>query len=137
MRKGLLIKMNKELIICVVIIILIIVGNAITQNYTRQNIQDISTALEKLEEELIVQEINWNNAKSHYYDINKKWKDVKNIMSYFIEHDELEKVETNLVGLNSFIDMRDEKEAVAELNRAIFVLKHIEDKNNLNLRNIF
>ncbi len=129
--------MNKELIICVVIIILIIVGNAITQNYTRQNIQDISTALEKLEEELIVQEINWNNAKSHYYDINKKWKDVKNIMSYFIEHDELEKVETNLVGLNSFIDMRDEKEAVAELNRAIFVLKHIEDKNNLNLRNIF
>ena len=58
-------------------------------------------------------------------------------MSYFIEHDELEKVETNLVGLNSFIDMRDEKEAVAELNRAIFVLKHIEDKNNLNLRNIF
>ena len=137
MRKGLLIKMNKELIICVVIIILIIVGNAITQNYTRQNIQDISTALEKLEEELIVQEINWDNAKSHYYDINKKWKDVKNIMSYFIEHDELEKVETNLVGLNSFIDMRDEKEAVAELNRAIFVLKHIEDKNNLNLRNIF
>ena len=129
--------MNKELIICIVIIILIIVGNAITQNYTRQNIQDISTALEKLEEELIVQEINWNNAKSHYYDINKKWKDVKNIMSYFIEHDELEKVETNLVGLNSFIDMRDEKEAVAELNRAIFVLKHIEDKNNLNLRNIF
>ena len=129
--------MNKELIICVVIIILIIVGNAITQNYTRQNIQDISTALEKLEEELIVQEINWNNAKSHYYDIKKKWKDVKNIMSYFIEHDELEKVETNLVGLNSFIDMRDEKEAVAELNRAIFVLKHIEDKNNLNLRNIF
>ena len=129
--------MNKELIICVVIIILIIVGNAITQNYTRQNIQDISTALEKLEEELIVQEINWNNAKSHYYDINKKWKDVKNIMSYFIEHDELEKVETNLVGLNSFIDMRDEKEAVAELNRAIFVLKHIEGKNNLNLRNIF
>ena len=129
--------MNKELIICVVIIILIIVGNAITQNYTRQNIQDISIALEKLEEELIVQEINWDNAKSHYYDINKKWKDVKNIMSYFIEHDELEKVETNLVGLNSFIDMRDEKEAVAELNRAIFVLKHIEDKNNLNLRNIF
>ena len=58
-------------------------------------------------------------------------------MSYFIEHDELEKGETNLVGLNSFIDMRDEKEAVAELNRAIFVLKHIEDKNNLNLRNIF
>lgn len=137
MRKGLLIKMNKELIICVVIIILIIVGNAITQNYTRQNIQDISTTLEKLEEELIVEEINWDNAKSHYYDINKKWKDVKNIMSYFIEHDELEKVETNLVGLNSFIDMRDEKEAVAELNRAIFVLKHIEDKNNLNLRNIF
>lgn len=129
--------MNKELIICVVIIILIIVGNAITQNYTRQNIQDISTTLEKLEEELIVEEINWDNAKSHYYDINKKWKDVKNIMSYFIEHDELEKVETNLVGLNSFIDMRDEKEAVAELNRAIFVLKHIEDKNNLNLRNIF
>ena len=85
----------------------------------------------------MVEEINWENAKKHYYEINKKWKDVKNIMSYFIEHDELEKVETDLVGLNSFIDMKEEKEAVAELNRAIFVLKHIEDKNNLNLRNIF
>ncbi len=129
--------MNKEFIICVIIIVLIILGNNITQDYTRNNIQDISTELEKLEEELVVEEINWENAKKHYYEINKKWKDVKNIMSYFIEHDELEKVETDLVGLNSFIDMKEEKEAVAELNRAIFVLKHIEDKNNLNLRNIF
>ena len=129
--------MNKEFIICVIIIVLIILGNNITQDYTRNNIQDISTELEKLEEELVVEEINLENAKKHYYEINKKWKDVKNIMSYFIEHDELEKVETDLVGLNSFIDMKEEKEAVAELNRAIFVLKHIEDKNNLNLRNIF
>ena len=129
--------MNKEFIICVIIIVLIILGNNITQDYTRNNIQDISTELEKLEEELVVEEINWENAKKHYYEINKKWKDVKNIMSYFIEHDELEKVETDLVGLNSFIDMKEEKEAVAELNRAIFVLKHIEDKNNLNLRSIF
>ena len=56
--------MNKEFIICVIIIVLIILGNNITQDYTRNNIQDISTELEKLEEELVVEEINWENAKN-------------------------------------------------------------------------
>ena len=62
---------------------------------------------------------------------------MKNNMSYFIEHDELEKVENNFTGLKSFIETQENAEAINELDKGVFTLKHIEDKNSLNLRNIF
>ena len=129
--------MRKELIVCIVIVFLIIIGNTLTQNYSKQSIQGLCSDLELLKTKLSENDVIWEQAKKEYDDISVKWRETKNIMSYFIEHDELEKVETNLVGLKSFIDMEDEKEAVAELNRGVFVLRHIEDKNSLNLRNIF
>ena len=58
-------------------------------------------------------------------------------LAYYIEHDELEKVDTNLIGLKSYIETEEESDAVSELEKSVFVLKHIEDKTRMNLKNIF
>lgn len=58
-------------------------------------------------------------------------------MAYYIEHDELEKVETNLTALKSFVDSNEYVDAMSELDKSVFVLKHIEDKYAFNLQNIF
>ena len=39
--------MKKELIISIVIFILIVIGNIITQNYTKESVSDLSNNLEK------------------------------------------------------------------------------------------
>ena len=119
--------MYKENIICTVIIVLIIIGNIITQKYT------------KLREEITKEdnEINGNEAKEKIDKIHEMWDQKHDLLAYYIEHDELEKVETNLTGLRSFIESKEYSDALAELDKTVFVLRHIEDKNKFNLQNVF
>ena len=129
--------MYKEIIICLIIVITIIIGNVITQNYTKDKLEAISVDLIQLRQELSNKDIDWEKSRQYFENINKDWYNMKNNMSYFIEHDELEKVENNFTGLKSFIETQENAEAINELDKGVFTLKHIEDKNSLNLRNIF
>ena len=58
-------------------------------------------------------------------------------MAYFIEHDELEKVDTNITALKSFIETNEYAEAISELDKSVFVLRHIEEKYAFSLENVF
>ena len=70
-------------------------------------------------------------------EIKKEWENRYDKLAYFIEHDELEKVKTDLTALNSFIETKEYAEAISELDKCVFVLKHIEDKYAFNLQNVF
>ena len=58
-------------------------------------------------------------------------------MAYYIEHDELEKVRTNLTELKSHTETEEYEEAINDLDKSVFVLEHIEEKSEFNLKNIF
>ena len=70
-------------------------------------------------------------------EIKKSWEARHDKLAYFIEHDELEKVETDLTSLKSFIETNSYSEATSELDKSVFVLQHIEDKYAFNLENVF
>ena len=55
----------------------------------------------------------------------------------YIEHDELEKVETELTGLRAYIEKEEYYEALPEIDKSAYILEHIKDKSALNLKNIF
>ncbi len=88
-------------------------------------------------------EINWNiirrirRIKKRCHRSGRKWERRHDKLAYFIEHDELEKVKTDLTALNSFIETKEYAEAISELDKCVFVLKHIEDKYAFNLQNVF
>ena len=63
--------------------------------------------------------------------LQTEWRNSFEKLAYYIEHDELEKVDTNLIGLKSYIETEEESDAVSELEKSVFVLKHIEDKTAL------
>jgi len=65
------------------------------------------------------------------------WKERYEKLAYYIEHDELEKVETHLTVLQADIEVEDYEHGIGELDSCSFVLQHIQDKESLNLRNIF
>lgn len=129
--------MLKELSICIIIVILILVGNFITQNYTNSSVDITSEELNKLREEVIKEEVDleWSNQKIN--EIYSDWNNRHKKLAYYIEHDELEKVETNLSALRGYIEIEEHQEAVAELDRTIYVLQHIKNKNIFTLDNIF
>ena len=95
--------MKKEIIIVVIIVILIIIGHIITQNYTKKFFENISVSLEKIEEKIDNDNIEKQNLKNELDDIQEKWNEKYDILAYYIEHDELEKVETQLISMNFLV----------------------------------
>ena len=127
--------MYKELIISVFIISSIFILDYISQRYTDKAINESIQDLVVLKEN-----INKDNTKNLIEDINKKynkWLEFHRILAFFIEHNELEKVETNYVTGKSYIESENYKDALSEIEKTIFIMQHINDKYSVNLENIF
>lgn len=131
--------MWKEIIICIIIVTTIAIGNNITQNYSVESIETLTSKLGELKVEMKEKKENIDNAKikEKANNIFNEWTQRYDKLAYYIEHDELEKVETNLTSLKSCIETNSFSEAVDELDKCTFVIKHIKDKYMFNLQNIF
>ncbi len=128
--------MNKEIIVCIFVVLLIIITNIITQNYTKEAVETMDKKLETLGESI--------QDGEQKEEINEKMSDVMNTwhskylkLTYYIEHDEIEKVETELTELKADIDEEDYENALPPLKKSIFILNHIKEKFKLNLKNVF
>ena len=129
--------MVKEFFICTVILILIFVGNAITQGYSRSSIENINEKLANLREEMNQEEINEEEIGKHQEEIDKQWEEMFSRLAYYIEHEELEKVSKNLENTKTYIGLKEYDNATKEINEGIYILNHIVDKYSFNLQNIF
>ena len=126
--------MYKETIIIIIIIILIILGDIITQKYTEKTVSEISIGLYELKDHIS------QNKEEKYKkieNIEEKWDKKSETLAYYIEHDELEKVNTEIAKIKADIETNNEKIAIENLERCIFVLEHIKDKNLIKIVNIF
>ena len=70
-------------------------------------------------------------------EIFKEWLKNFNVMAYFIEHDELEKVNTQMRLIMAEYDAKSLEDAVPEIEEGIFILEHIEDRQKITWKNIF
>ena len=131
--------MTKELIISIIIVVIIFVGNAVTENYTGESVDETKQSLSDLRDEIIKNEneVDVNIAKEKIDNIHEQWDSRYEKLAYYIEHDELEKVKTELTGLRGYIEKEEYSEAVPELDKSVYILEHIKDKTALNLKNIF
>ena len=134
--------MKKEIIICILVVIIMVIGNVVTQNYTKGSVKILSDNLEELKTE-INNKINKNEEKSKkeisevVEEIIQEWESRHDKLAYYIEHNELEKVEDKLTGVDSLINTEEYPQAIEELDKCVFILKHIEEKYAFNLENIF
>lgn len=129
--------MKKELIICVVIIVFIVIMDIITQKYTIDSVETISNNLNELKNEIKEKNNEISSVGTNVDNLFSKWEYMHDKLAYYIEHDELEKVDVYLVGLKSYIQNNEESEAIEELDKCTFILKHIKDKQAFNVQNIF
>ena len=129
--------MNKEIAICVGIVIFVIILNYITINFTNNTVEIISKDLEEFKTTLLKEDAESKEIKDKNDDIMKKWREKYDILAYFIEHDELEKVETELTALEASIEVEEYEDGIENLDRCIFILNHIKDKYSMSIENIF
>ncbi len=127
--------MLKEMWICIVIVVLILGLDIFTQNYTKKSMNKISEMLANLKVEIL--QTNKSEITKKVKEIDNNWNKMHDKLAYYIEHDELEKVDTAIVTMKSYIETEDYSSAVAELDEGKFVLEHIQKKNAFNLQNVF
>ena len=129
--------MYKEIIISIVIIIGIFSIDYVTQSYTENKMGEIVNQLGLIRQEIIKKDKDENKINQDLNNIFENWKNSHTKFAYYIEHDELEKVETSLVAFKGFVEVKEYETAVTELDKASFILEHIEQKTSLQLENIF
>ena len=127
--------MYKELIICTVIIIIIVTLDIFLQNSTKNSTTEIEEILSEIKESVENKDTTKQNDKLNL--LEQTWEDKHNKLAYYIEHDELEKVDSSIVKVRYFSENGDIPSAIAELETGKFVLKHIEDKYKFIFQNIF
>ena len=127
--------MYKEIIISVIVVVAIIGIDLIAQQNTKNNIGFIISELEELKENIKKEDKEKVNEKMDM--LNSEWEEIYNKMAIYIEHDELEKVKTNMVALEGFIEVEDYETGINELNKSIYVLQHIAEKYDFSIVNVF
>ena len=127
--------MYKEIIIIMVVISLIVGLDIITNNYTKQSLEIITSELNLLREYILREDK--QKAEDQMQIVKEKWEDRYKILAFYIEHVELEKVETELTGLSADINVEEYKHCIVELDTTIFILEHIQEKEEFHLRSIF
>ena len=129
----------KEIIICAIIIILVILLNYLFLSQTNNSLNNISSRLEYIKEELIklTDEESNTSVMDKIEELEKQWEITYYTLAFYIEHDELEKVENNLISVKSFIESKEYNEAISDLDKSLFTLSHINEKYLFKLQNIF
>lgn len=127
--------MYKELIICIIIIFVIISLNTITQNYTKYSIQKMNSNLDIVKE--LVIEGNNEKTTEGLKKMREDWNETYEKLTYYLEHDELEKVSTKLANIGANIQTEEKAECIASIEECKYVLEHIREKIEFKIQNIF
>ena len=128
--------MFKEIFICVLILSMIFVGNYITQSYTLKSVDEISNRLIEIKDEIEKETSEDKKINDKIRDMSSNLEKKHDKLSYYIEHNEIEKLETELTSLKSYVEVKEYDEAINEIDRALFLLNHIKDKHEFNLKTI-
>ena len=140
--------MLKEIVICVAIVIVIFLGNIITQNYTKDMVEELSGMLNDLKDEIVQKQLVDENVEqisqetktsieSKASRISDTWEERYDKLAYYIEHNELEKIETGLTQMKSNIETMEYAYSICEIDKSMFLLENVQDRYAFNLKNIF
>ena len=127
--------MKKEIVISIFVVILIIVLNIITQTNIKETYSQLEDNLMELKENM--KNNNDDFVKKQIQSIENQWTENYEKLAYYVEHEELEKVETQIVKLKANIDTKEYNVGIENLDTCIYILQHIKDKNALKIVNIF
>ena len=136
--------MKKEIIMILFIVGFVVIGHVFTQNYEKKFLNEIEEDLNNLREKLLISNESKENSfetnenlKNDIDEIKEKWEKKYNNLAYYIEHDELEKIETQMVLMYGYIELKQYDYCVIELDKCVFLIEHVRDKDSFQLVNMF
>lgn len=127
--------MIRDLMIILFIISIVIFGHVYIQNMLEKNSQELIGKLEELKDK--VEDEDKSNADKMIGDIYESWSEKSDNWAVVIDHEEIDNIQKSVLNLKSSINADDMDEIMSKIDECIFFISHIEDKERLNLKNIF
>ena len=129
--------MYKEIIVCILVVILIFSMDLLSNNYTKKVFFSINDSLGNLRNEMLKEDKDQNKINDEIKKVEQEWNKKLIILSCYIEHNELEKVARQLTLIKGNIDVGEYNQAISQLDDCVYVINHIKDKESLLIRNLF
>ena len=114
--------MYREIVISVALLVFIFTANFFARNFTEKSIDEVTEKLEALQTEMIT---DGQKAKQEYEELEKIWLEKYEILAYYIEHDELEKVSSELYQLKGSIQTDQIDEGIPTIENCIFSIYNV------------
>lgn len=126
--------MSKEILMIIIVTTVIILLEMMTSYYTSMAMDTMSETLGTLKEELLKKDK--MTVEKSMRKVEEKWDQTSNTLACYIEHDELEKVETQIATLKGKIEVNKYEESIENIDTTIFILQHIEEKEKFSLQSL-
>lgn len=128
--------MKKEAIITISIVLLILLAEWLTQGYTHKAFAEIEDNLTQLKEEILQTDANNAQLIEKTEQISELWESKQENLSYYLEHNELEKVNTQIVLIKGYLESDSPQDAIPDLEEGLYIIEHIKEKEAFKLKNI-
>lgn len=125
----------KEYVIVGVILIFVFFMEHITYRNLSDSVKWMKDGITSIENKL--EENRETEAQDEFLELKSKWEGEQEKLAFFVEHEELEKVSNDMVIIVSNFEQNEADEIDENITDLKFMLDHIEEKNQLNLKNIF
>ena len=125
--------MSKELVISIVVLLIIIVANVCVSHFIDGKLNYMIDELEKLE--ICLRDGRNEDAENKISEIDHYFNESEDVLSCYIEHDELEKVKTEFTSLKAYVRF-EKDDAFEALDKIRFIIRHIEEKDDLRMKNV-
>ena len=125
----------QKIVLVLIIFIFIIVLDLFLYFKTEKLINNSQNSLGVLEEKIDKGKL--ERDKKGLKQLDDKWGQYEKTLSFFIEHDELEKVSSKIAIIGENIENEEYESALEDIVEAKYILNHIKDKYNFSLKNIF
>lgn len=127
----------REYLILLFIIIFIIGSDFFISKITKELIEKMDVKINLIDSKLFVDDYNKEEIMKEINEFEGEWKVTEDKMSYFAEHEELEKVSAEIVAMKSNLEMDRKQEAYENIEKIKFKIEHIKNKQKFELNNVF
>ena len=125
-------------IMIIIVVLLIIIGSGIyLQGYIKSTSYKMVEELKELKARIKDNEEINKDIKKHAESVYSNWEELEKKWSMFVLHDELDLIETSLVSMKANVELKAIDMSMEEIEKSIFLLEHIYEKERFCLKNIF
>jgi len=124
-----------RLFVTLLIVLMLLIGLGTWNNTALQDSTDEMTSqIEQVMKNIDGQR--WDQARQETDKLEKSWHENARWWPVFLDHQEIDNIEFSLAKVKKYVDTRNASLAQGQLSELNLMLKHIPDKESVNLENI-